>query len=109
MRRNIKLLAIAALAAWITVSGAEPLVAQVTPELTRARDVSRRRVPGLLGRPGVMGGGVGLSKADGTTPVIRVYVHKDTPPQDKASLPTDLEGVPVELVEMPRMKARRSE
>jgi hypothetical protein len=53
-----------------------------------------------------MGGGVGASQTDNTKAVIHVYVHRDTPAALKAQLPTEIEGVPVELVETGPIKAR---
>jgi hypothetical protein len=52
----------------------------------------------LLAKPGVTGVDVG-QRGTGGTPVIRIYVaSRDAIPKDLTSM-TDIQGVPVEIVE----------
>jgi hypothetical protein len=65
-------------------------------EVADATAVKRRHEAELLKVPGVIGSGVGLS-ADGK-PVIKVFVKKETSAMH-SSIPSSLEGIPVEIEE----------
>ncbi len=60
--------------------------------------VKERHEGRLLGVPGVVGVGVGLSDRIGGQPVIEIYVKQATDSL-RQSLPSSLEGVPVNIVE----------
>lgn len=64
--------------------------------VAKAIEVKRRHEHGLMGIPGVVGAGVGLSQETGQV-VIEVYVEKQTPDLQR-TLPRALEGVPVKMV-----------
>ena len=85
-----------------------PLMADQTldPQLARALEVHARHISSLLEMPGVLGGEVGVSATDPHQPVIRLYFHKKAPPGLKANLPTELEGIPVEILEIERPTAQ---
>lgn len=67
----------------------------------------------LLSRPGVTGVGIG-TRATGSPGqlefVIKVYVHQSSQSQeDAASLPTSLDGAPIEVEVLPSLKALPSD
>ena len=62
--------------------------------MSRADDVKSRHAGDLLARPGVWSVGV-ESRAAGEVIVVGV----DPATADRAALPTDLDGVPVEVVD----------
>jgi hypothetical protein len=64
-------------------------------EVMKATKVKEKHGASLFKRKGVVGVGVGLSK-DNMRVVIRVYVNKS---QSKGSLPSELDGIPVEVKE----------
>jgi hypothetical protein len=63
--------------------------------LNFATGVKQRHEPELLAQPGVLGAGVGVSSGQ---PVIKVYVDQATPAV-RASIPSSLEAVPVQVEE----------
>lgn len=80
-------------------AASQQLPEQVDPAAADAvRRVKERHETKLLGIPGVVGVGVGLSDTVGAQPVIKVYVKKATA-QLRRTLPPSLEGVDVEIVE----------
>jgi hypothetical protein len=68
---------------------------------TRAKE---RAEAGLFNIPGVVGAGVGLGDDDGANAVVEIYVEKDTP-GIRRSLPANLDGVPVRVIETGRIVA----
>jgi hypothetical protein len=70
-------------------------------EVKRATEIKKKYEQGLFKHRGVIGVGVGLSK-DHQRVVIRVYLDEAAA---KPSLPTKLNGVPVEIVKSKRFKA----
>jgi hypothetical protein len=71
-------------------------------EVAAAAAVAQRHTAALLNIPGVVGTGVGQSP-EGKL-VIKVFVEKDTP-RLRASLPSSLESIPVEIEETGPMRA----
>lgn len=69
--------------------------------IEEATRIKERLEAELLRRPGVTGIDVGMRAApDGTQePVIRIYVAEREEAARHAALPTELEGVPVLVVE----------
>jgi hypothetical protein len=92
---------------WMSLLGAGallilPFIAMAgdsTEELVNRYIEIQGRHPDILKGPGVTGMGVGRSETDPTKIVIRVYVQRGASEQRKRSLPTDLEGAPVEVIE----------
>ncbi len=67
--------------------------------LDEARLVKERIEGDILSRPGVTGIDVAYdAEARGQTPVIRIYVA-DRVARERADLPTEVEGIPVRIVE----------
>jgi hypothetical protein len=65
--------------------------------LARAREVHSRNVSALLDLPGVTSTGIGVSEKDPSQVVIRIYVAPDSWKAGNQALPTQVEGVPVEV------------
>ncbi len=84
---------------WLGVSFSFPLAGEAAPvdeqEVKAATAVKERHEASLFGHPGVRGVGVGLTET-GDKVAIHVYVDASA---DKSSLPSQLDGVPVRLIE----------
>jgi hypothetical protein len=81
---------------------AEGNMAQAT-EVARLVAIKRRHDEAILKIPGVVGSGVGLDP-ETQTPVIEIYVEKDTP-GIRRQLPQTLDGAPVRLIETGKVRA----
>lgn len=68
-----------------------------------ALEVQARHQEALMAVPGVVGVAVGLSR-DGRSTAIHIYVASLSP-EVRESLPTELDGVPVEIVETGEFRA----
>lgn len=83
----------------VSLGPTEKLSAQADPAAVAAVTRVKERYEGkLLGIPGVVAVGVGLSDNIAAQPVIEVHVKKATD-QLRRALPASLEGVAVKIVE----------
>lgn len=73
------------------------MIAAQDNRIFQLRSIINRHASAIRGIPGVVGIGVALPRG-ATTPVIQIYVEKDTP-ELKQLLPATLDGEPVQVVE----------
>jgi hypothetical protein len=83
----------------LLILSATGIAADGSEDLARQYIAIQERHSDILAIPGVVGSGVARSKEDPTKLVIRVYVKRGIGDERKRSLPTELEGAPVEVIE----------
>jgi hypothetical protein len=80
----------------------EAITAQ-SAEVARLVALKKRHHQAIFKVPGVVGTGVGLAP-DTKTPVVEIYVQKDTP-EVRQALPQSLDGAPVQIIETGKVRA----
>ncbi len=96
-------------AEWTNAAGvdlrqaADPAMTQI-PEWGQAEAALAQHQDRLLSIPGVVGVGLGLS--DDGRPAVHVYFNPGTGPNQSATIPQELGGVPVKVLETDDIRAR---